>query len=629
MPSSRRPVRAFDALPDPGSAGSLDDLVEQLRLLKVWAGDPSYEWITGRVNAGWTAAGRPAAELAGRTTVVDCFRPGRRRLNTELVVAVVQVLHPDVGYATQWRQALQVVRGRIWAAAQVRVHDRLPPDLAGFVGRTAELDRLRRALRHGGPVVVCAITGMAGVGKTQLAVHAAHVLAGEELFDRVLFVNLRGFHPDLTQLPAAPAAVLDGFLRLLGMPGHQVPHDLPTRTAAYRARLAGTRTMIVLDNAADAEQVPPLLPATEGCPVLVTSRRRLTALRASVRLTVDTFPPDDAVDFLAGATPGVPTGDDQRAAARIARRSGYLPLALGLVAGHVHGTLGWTLTDHADRLDERHHSRCLDTGVELAFDLSYRHLPADRQRMLRLVGTHPGQDLDAHAAAALAGIDLATARATLNHLCRDHLMQQTTAGRYTLHDLVRAYASVRAHDEDPPSQRRAARTRLFDHYLDAAATAVDALFSTTPVLADQDAARAWLDTERPTLVAVAAHTATYGWPAHTVRLSAVLFRYLDRGHDADALIVHTHAVNAARHDDDHPGLVTALTNLGVAQLRLGRRGTAADHLRQALALSRQAGDLAGQARAQGYLHEALALFRHAGAEGKVCVLPTPTGRASR
>src|SRR5204863_3362829 len=132
---------------------TLDELVERLRWLKVWAGNPSYEWITGRVNAARRAAGRPGTELTGTTTVMDCFRRGRRRLNTDLVVAVVAALHPDVGYVAQWRQALRVIGGQAQAAAQVRVQDELPPQLAGFTGRTTELDRLRLALRQG--VVNC------------------------------------------------------------------------------------------------------------------------------------------------------------------------------------------------------------------------------------------------------------------------------------------------------------------------------------------------------------------------------------------------------------------------------------------------------------------------------------------
>src|SRR5690349_16449556 len=145
MPSPREPIDPFNVLPDPGQAGILDDLVERLRLLKLYAGDPSYEWIKDRVNAAWVAAGRPASELAGKTTVVDCFRPGRRRLNADLVESVVRVLYPDTGYVTQWRQALRVIGGQIRAAGQVRVHDALPQDLATFVGRAAQLEQLLRA----------------------------------------------------------------------------------------------------------------------------------------------------------------------------------------------------------------------------------------------------------------------------------------------------------------------------------------------------------------------------------------------------------------------------------------------------------------------------------------------------
>jgi tetratricopeptide (TPR) repeat protein len=609
---------AFETLPDPGRAGTLDELVERLRLLKTLAGNPSYDTITRRVNAAWRA-NRPSNELAGKTTVRDCFRLGRRRLNTDLVVAVVAALHPDAGYVTQWRQALHVIAGETQAAAQVRVQDALPQDLPGFSGRTAELDQLHRALHHGavdgGAVVISAIAGMAGVGKTQLAVRAGHVLVRAKVVDRVLFVNLRGFHPDSAQPPADPIAVLDGFLRLLGVPGQQIPHDLPARAALYRDRLAGTRTLVVLDNALDVDQVHPLLPGTPGCPALVTSRRSLTDLRPATHLDVDVFAPGEALAFLAEAAPHVPAGPDPHAATRIAHRCGHLPLALGLVSAHIRAKPGWTLTDHADRLDERHHDRRLDSGVELALDLSYRQLPADRQRLLRLAALHPGQDLDAHAAAALAGSDLPAAQDLLHELCRDHLLQQDIPGRYTFHDLVRAYAIGRSGDEDSPPERRAALSRLFDYCLGTAAAAMDTLYpaetdrrpkvprpgTPVPALTDPDSARAWLDAERPTLVAVAAHTATRGWPAHITRLSATLSRYLNGGHHADALTIHGHAAKAARHTGDPAGEAYALTNLGAVHSQLGKHEAAGAYLRQALHLFQQAGDPAGQARALGNL----------------------------
>ncbi|GAB3001738.1 ATP-binding protein [Saccharothrix stipae] len=603
------------SLPDPGGARTLDGITECLRLLKSWAGEPSYEVITSRINAAWTEAGLPAGELARRGTVVDCFRAGRRRINTDLVVAVVRALHPDVGYVAQWRQALRVVLGETRAAAQVRVQDELPQDLAGFTGRAAELDRLVEALSRGArapaPVVISAIEGMAGVGKTRLAVHVGHLLAHQDPFDRVLFVNLRGLHPDPAQPPVDPAAVLDGFLRILGMPGQLVPRDLHARTAAYRNRLAGTRTLVVLDNAASADQVRPLLPDVPGCPVVVTSRRRLAGLRPATHLVVDVFAPDESERFLAQATPGVPVGPDPGAAARIARRCGHLPLALGLVTAHIRATPGWTLTDHADRLDERHRDRRLDTGVELALDLSYRHLSADRRRLLRLLALHPGQDFDTDAAAALADADAATVRLLLDDLCADHLLQQSAPGRYSYHDLVRDFAASQAVDEDRPPERRAARTRLFDHYLATATAAMDTLFPArvhrpaagppVPALNGPTTARAWLDTERPTLVAVAAHTAAHGWTAHTTRLSTTLFRYLSCDHPTEALAIHGHARDAARQADDPDAEAHALIGLGGAHTQLGRYPIATEHFRHALLLFRRTGDLVGQARAHANL----------------------------
>ncbi|MCO8269057.1 tetratricopeptide repeat protein [Actinoplanes sp. TRM 88003] len=595
---------SFAELPDPAQAGSSDELVERLRLLKAWAGDPSYEMIKDRVNAAWTAAGRPPSELARRSTVANVFAPGRRRFNPDLVIAVVEALHPEVGYVNQWAQALRVVGGEADPVAQVRVWDSLPPDLDAFTGRAEELDRLRTAMRAGDAVVISAIEGMAGVGKTQLAVHAGHRMVREEAVDRVLFVNLRGFHPDSAQPPADPGAVLDGFLRLLGVPGQQIPPGLEARAAAYRDRLAGSRTLVVLDNAATADQVRPLLPGVAGCPTLVTSRRNLAELEPATQLAVDAFTPDEALAFLTSTLAGLPVGTDPGAAGRIARRAGHLPLALSLIAGHILGTTGWTLTDHADRLDERHRARRLDSGVELALDLSYQGLPHDQQRLFRLAALHPGQDFDVYAAAALAGTGQAATQALLDRLGHDHLLQPAGPGRYTFHDLVRAYAVTRAQDQDPPPVRRKALTRLFDYYLVAAAAAMNALHpaethrrppvepvdTPAPDLADPEAAAAWLETERPTLVAVAAHTAAHDWPGHTTRLARVLYRYLQGADNNDALAVHGHALDATRDSGDLAGQGHALIGIAIVHLRRGETGRGAGLMRDAVDLFRQVGD---------------------------------------
>ncbi|MDG4797150.1 tetratricopeptide repeat protein [Micromonospora sp. WMMD1082] len=614
--------------PDPGPAHSLDELVGCLRALKLWAGDPSYETITRRVNEQWRADGRPAGEQARRGTVVDCFKTGRRRINGDLVLAVVRALHDEKSYLAHWRQALRVSLAETAAAAQVRVLDRLPGDVGTFIGRQVELDRLRRlAAVTGGPDPatrgaagpgsgLCVLAGMAGVGKTQLAVHAGQLLVDEGRFDTTLFVDLRGFHPDPGQPPAEPAAVLDGFLRLLGMSGHEIPYGLAERAAAFRERLAGRRVLIVLDNAAGVAQVRPLLPRVAGTLTLVTSRRRLADLDAELHLDIDLFTPDEAEQLLIRSLPGVAVGADPSAHRRVALRCGHLPLALSVVAGQMATRAGWTVTDHADRLDERHRHRRLDTGVELALHLSYQHLPEQRQTLLRRMAVHPGADLDEHGAAALLDTDAATAAAHLRHLAAEYLVQQPVAGRYALHDLVRAYAGERGRDEDRPADRHAALTRLLDHYLHSAAAAMDALYPAErhrrpplparspagPRLEKPRAALRWLDAERATLVAVCVHAARHGWPQHAVWLAGTLYAYLDNGgYPGDGITVHTEAERAARLLGDGVAEATALTNLAVVCWQLGRNPEGVGHLERALPLFRAAGDVRGEARVLGNL----------------------------
>ncbi|MCY1136375.1 tetratricopeptide repeat protein [Actinoplanes sp. Pm04-4] len=593
--------------PDPGVAMTVDELAERLGTLKVWAGDPSYARITTLVNAAWRRAGRPDSELVGRTTVVDCFRPGRRRLSAELVTAIVHALHPDHNYLAQWQQALQAVAGQRRASSQVRVYDSLPPDLPVFTGRADELRRLRDALTAGGPVAIATIEGMAGVGKTQLAVRAAHLLP----HDRVLFAGLRGFDPDPGHPPADPVAVLDGFLRLLGVPGSTVPRDLEACRRLFHERLAGTRTLVVLDNAAGAGQVRPLLPATPGCSVLVTSRRSLAELSPAVSLKLEVFGRPEALRFLTDEVGPAVVREEPEAAARITELCGRLPLALGLVAAQVRARPDWSLADHAEWLDERRRAGRLDDGVALALDRSYRNLDAERQRLLRLVALHPAEDFDDYAAAALTGGDLDAARAGLRRLCDDHLIQLAGDDRYTQHDLIRIHAAERAHEQERPVERRAALTRLLDHYLATAATAMRILYPTgadrrpqapetttaAPVLSGPEDASAWLNSEYSTLLAIAAYAADRGWPTHTSRLAEVLFRHLLNTSYRDLLTVNEHATRAAQAVGDSRAEATALSALGVAYTNLGRTEPAADRLQRSAQLFRSIHDVRGQAHA--------------------------------
>jgi tetratricopeptide (TPR) repeat protein len=587
----------FAVLPDPGQASTLDDVAATLRALKAWAGNPSFEAITARVNRR-----RAAAEQVGKTTVVDCFRAGRRRLDAELVAAVVEALHPDAGYVAQWQQALRVVTGETHAASQVRVLDGLPPDLPTFTGRDAEreqlLDLIRRSRAGGEAVVISALAGMAGVGKTQLAVHVGHVLHAEEPFDRILFVNLRGFHPDPSQPPAEPGAVLDGFLRQLGVTGHQVPHPLEARAELFRQKLAGSHSLVVLDNASDEKQVAPLIPGVPGCVTLVTSRRNLGALDPVSRFAVDVFREAEALDYLAASVPRIPVGADPAAASRIAARCGHLPLALALVTGHMRAKPDWTLTDHADWLDERHGNRRLDSGVELALEVSYRNVAAGERELLRLIAHHPGSDFDARAAAALAGTDLPAAEARLRELTADHLVQPAGSGRFQLHDLVRSYALSRSADEDRRADRRAAMTRLLDHYLATTAVAMDRFDPAgaklrpevaAPLLPlpDLDEPLSWLESEQHNLIASVTYAAADGRPGHATRMAAVLARYLQGRHNATALMVHEHAARAAQQAGDETGYAGALAAGAIAEIFLGRHEAAARGLEKALHIFRR------------------------------------------
>jgi tetratricopeptide (TPR) repeat protein len=539
--------------------------------------------------------------------VVDCFRSGRRRLNTDLVIAIVRALHDETGYVAHWRQAMRVTLAEARAGGQVRVLNRLPDDSAAFTGRESQLGLLSQP--SGGIFV---LTGMAGVGKTQLAVHAGHTLFKGGV---TLFVNLRGFHPDASQPPAEPGAVLDGFLRLLDVPAAQIPHTLEARAAAFASRLSGRPALVILDNAADEEQVRPLLVRSTGVLTLVTSRRNLAGLDGVTRLSVDVLSPPEAVRLLSEAVPSVPVGADTSAYGRVARRCGFLPLALTVVVGQMAATSGWTVTDHADRLDERHRHHRLDSGVELALHLSYQGIPPVRRRLLRRLATHPGQDLDDQAAAALLDADLPSTREHLRQLAAEHLIEQPVPGRFSLHDLVRSYAAERSVEEDRPQDRHAALTRLFDHYLFGAAAAMDLLYPAEkhrrpsldfagpfPGPASAKDALIWLDAERATLVAVVVYAAHHDWPAHAVKLAATLYSYLDNGgHPAEAIAVHTEARHAASSMGDRAGEAGALISLGVVHWQMGNYPAAIDEVTQSLELFREAGDGRGEARALGNL----------------------------
>jgi tetratricopeptide (TPR) repeat protein/transcriptional regulator with XRE-family HTH domain len=495
----------------------------------------------------------------------------------------------------------------------------LPASVSHFTGRAAELDELSDLMTggEGRALVICAVGGTAGVGKTALAVHWAHQVAGR-FPDGQLYVNLRGYDPG-QPVPAADA--LAGLLRSLGVPGQDIPPEETERATRYRSLLAGKQVLVVLDNAGSADQVRPLLPGTGTCTVVVTSRDALAGLVArdgAARLDLDLLPPQEAVALLRTLI-GARAAAEPVAVAELAEQCCRLPLALRVAAelaasrpAMLLAGMAAELADLRTRLDLLAAGGDPRTQVRAVFSWSYRHLEAEDARTFRLLGLHPGHDLDPYAAAALTGTTVPQARRALDVLARAHLIQPAAPGRYAMHDLLRGYALELSATVDDDQEQHAALTRLFDHYLHTAAAAMDTLLpaerhlrpriprpaTPVPPLAGPAAAREWLDRERATLVAAARHTAAHGWPGHAIRLADTLSRHLRiGGHISEALTIFGHALDAARRTGDRVAEAAALNDIGDVDDQQGRLQQSVDRYRQALALSRAAGDRAGEARA--------------------------------
>jgi DNA-binding SARP family transcriptional activator/tetratricopeptide (TPR) repeat protein len=521
----------------------------------------------------------------------------------------------------------QLLPGGRWPpdAGPVSVVPReLPGPVTQFVGRAAELAELTGMLELASaerprPLVVSAISGTAGVGKTALALQWAHQVA-DRFPDGQLHVNLRGYDPG-EPMPAADA--LAGFLRSLGVPERDIPAETADRAARYRSLLAGRRMLIMIDNAADVDQVRPLLPGSPSCVAVVTSRDALAGLVArdgARRLDLGLLPPAEAIGLLRALIGGRVDAEPD-AAARLAGYCTRLPLALRVAAERAAASPGVSLADVTSELaDQRDRLDLLDaagdglSAVRAVFSWSVRHLDDEAAHAFRLLGLHPGADFNAYAVAALADTTLRQARWLVDRLARAHLIQAVGTGRYGMHDLLRAYAADQADERYSEPERKVALTRLFDHYLATAAVAAGTLYrgdpdqpatpepaGPVPPVASPAAALAWLDAERSNLVAVAAHAADHGWPGHAISLGATIFRYLDVGHFTAAAAVHRHARRAAAQAADQAAEAAAVTMLGTVEAAQGRLRQAATHLEQALALCSKDGDRIGEARALGTL----------------------------
>ncbi|WP_051367056.1 AfsR/SARP family transcriptional regulator [Hamadaea tsunoensis] len=481
------------------------------------------------------------------------------------------------------------------AAPLPRPPRRLPHDVGDFTGRDSEVARLTALIEAGSAkTVIAAIDGMAGIGKTTLAVHLAHRLAGR-FPDGQLFIDLRGFvegHP-----PLDVGEALSALLGALGVPPAKIPVEVSERVSLWQDTMAHQRVLVVLDNAATAEQVRPLIPGTAGSLTLVTSRRRLS-LDGGLTVSLDVLDETDARTLFARIA-GDRVRAEPEAVDEVLRLCGHLPLAIRVAGSRLAHRSTWTVGFLAARLrTERRRLAELRSGdrdVRAAFDLSYLDLSAPARTLLRLLGTHPGPDFTPHAVAALLGTDPGDAEQQLEELLDLHLLLQRTPGRYRFHDLLREYAAPLAADDE----RAAGLDRLRDFYREAAAHAMDTYAPAEqrhrprigptgldlPRYADGSAALEWLDAERANLTAMA--------PYAPGDLSGVLFRYFDsRSLHEQAMTVHTAAVG----DTDPHARASGHNGIGNVAMRRGDYALAKVHFEAAMDILRTVGDRAREGR---------------------------------
>ncbi len=495
--------------------------------------------------------------------------------------------------------------------ARATVPRQLPAAVRHFTGRQAELDALadlsEEAATAGGTVVISAIDGMAGIGKTALAIHAAHRLAGK-FPDGQLFIDLHGYTQGHRLRTAHEA--LTWLLRALGVPPERIPEDTEQAAALYRQQLAGTRTLIVLDNAAAEAQVRPLLPGGP-CLVLVTSRRRLKGLDDARIVSLDLLPAADAAALLRAVAGGDRLPADDPLLGEVAGLCGYLPLALRIAAALLRHRPSWGLGHLAGLLREQHRRvQALSDGerdLSAVFDLSYASLGEQQRRLWRRLGLIPGPDLDAYAAAALLEGDPAAVTGWLEDLVDHNLLTAYAPGRYRLHDLLRAHALALA-ATDPDRDR--ALDRLLHYYAHTAQRASISIAryprpepggpapARAPALPGPEAARAWLRTERDNLEAARIHARTHDLHGHALALAAGLAVILRTdGPFIHAIEVHQAAAETAKRHAHPAAHANALTDLGFVQHLSGDLPGAGDALSRALEIHRATGYRDGEATA--------------------------------
>ncbi|MGH3763283.1 ATP-binding protein [Actinophytocola sp.] len=643
--------------PHPGEAGTLAEFVDLLRELRRWAGQPSLRRLRQLAGTTTDSAGRLIDALPA-STVSDVLR--REQLpRMEFVRAYVTacLLARDRGeeeisaYLEQWHEAWSRVAGREGAATQgdrPATPRQLPAVAAGFTGRDDALAEITKWFTGGnrdrgsGTVPTVAIAGAGGVGKSALAVRAAHQLVGT-FPDGQLYVDLHGATSGLPPLRAE--AVLGRFLRALGVRARAVPSEVDEAAALFRSLLAGRRILLVLDNVADEAQVRPLLPGTPGCGALLTSRQTLTGLCCASHLRLDVLTPGEATAFLGRLTGADRVAAEPAAADAVISTCGRLPLALRIAGARLAARPGWSLAHLAERLaDQRRRLDELegaDAGVRVGFGVSYRQLrescdPTDQAaaRLFVLLGLWDGPDISLAAAACLAAEAPSVVEHRMERLVDAGMLETAVPGRYHLHDLLRLYAREHALAEHPETARTAALERIVRYYTATAweasrwlmsggtsrAERLDERWSTGGEgLTSSESAVEWLEAERANLLSAAAQVATVPAIAGAaLQLSHALFGfYYLRGSWPDWLALYRAAWSVAERTGDLASQAQLHNDQAGFHTAHGRFAEAEAILRDSLRTWRRLGNLAGEAAVLNNLGATIGSQRRA--EGLECL----------
>ncbi len=572
-----------------------------------------------------------------------------RRETVRLLADVLNLTGPErAGFQAAARGLAPTATGPVGGVGSVATATRtLPRDIGAFTGREPELRTVlqlaARARKSGGVVGICAIGGMAGIGKTAFAIHVAHQLASR-FPDGQIFMSLHAHTPG--QQPVEPASALASLLMTVGVDASQIPAGVEERSRLWRDRLAGRQVLLLLDDAGGYDQVNPLLPGAAGSLVLITSRRHLAALEDASSVSLDTMPPKEAAELLVRLSGRLGLTVEVPAVRKVVELCGYLPLAIGMMAGRLRHHPAWSVSDLAADLastrDRLEVLRTEDLSVAAAFDLSYESLAADQRRLFRRLALHDGADIDAFAAAALDGSDLGSARRRLEALYDRHLIAEHARGRYRLHDLMREHARGLVAG-DPAAERSAAADRLLRYYLLAARAAdlhltkgggrgqaspagagagvgvgVGAVAGAGPVgrefepavpeFATRDEALDWLGRERLNLDAMIMDAVARDRMAFATALPAAMHAFLRfDGHLDHAIRLHEIALDAAIRLGDERAESVALTNLGDTEMAARDYPAAATTLSKAVQVCRNLLYRSGEAAALTRLGAALYL----------------------